>query len=120
MEDRRKRAGNYGEAAAAGYLAAKGYVILAQNFRAYGGEIDIVAKDGEYIVFIEVKYRRQTAYGRPIEAITEKKRRAMIAAAYGYLAKNGRGDEYCRFDVVEVFGREQLDVNHIENVFGEN
>jgi putative endonuclease len=118
--DRRKRAGNYGETAAEGYLAAKGYAILARNYRAWGGEIDIIAKDGDYIVFIEVKYRRQTAYGRPVAAITQKKRRAMVAAAYGYLADNGRGDENCRFDIIEVFGREQLDINHIENAFGES
>ena len=118
--DRRKRAGNYGETAVTGYLAAKGYEILARNYRAWGGEIDIVAKDSDYIVFIEVKYRRQLAYGRPAEAVTHKKRRAIIAAAYGYLAEYCRGDENCRFDIIEVFGREQLTINHIENAFGEN
>lgn len=120
MADRRKRAGGYGEAVAKGFLEAKGYKILARNFKAFGGEIDIVAKDGDYIVFVEVKYRRQLAFGRPVEAITEKKRRALIAAAYGYMAQNGRGDENCRFDIIEVFEREQLHINHIENAFGEN
>ena len=120
VNDRRKRAGNYGEAAAAGYIEAKGYEILVRNYRAFGGEIDIVAKSGDYVVFIEVKYRKQLAYGRPVDAITEKKRRSLIAAAYGYLAENGRGDENCRFDIIEVFGREQLHINHIENAFGES
>lgn len=118
--DRRKKAGDYGENVAKGYLEAKGYAILTQNFRAFGGEVDIVAKDGDYIVFIEVKYRKQLAYGRPVAAVTESKRRKIVAAAYGYLAQNGRGDEYCRFDIIEVFGREQLAINHIENAFGEN
>jgi putative endonuclease len=117
---RRKRAGNYGEAAAAGLLRAKGYEILNQNFRAFGGEIDIVAKDGDYIVFVEVKYRRQLDYGRPLEAVTRKKRRLLIRAAYGYLAQKGCSDENCRFDIIEVFGREMLHINHIENAFGEN
>ena len=120
VDDRRKQAGNYGETAAAGYLAAKGYTILAQSYRAWGGEIDIVAKDGDYIVFVEVKYRRQLAYGRPAAAVTHKKRRTLIAAAYGYLAENARTDDNCRFDVIEIFGREQLAINHIENAFGEN
>jgi len=118
--DRRKSTGNYGEVAAAGYLEAKGYAILARNYKAWGGEIDIVAKSGDYIVFIEVKYRRQLAYGRPAAAVTQKKRRALVAAAYGYLAEKARGDANCRFDIIEVFGREQLHINHIENAFGEN
>ena len=121
---RRKKVGDYGEAAAMGYLVAKGFSILAKNYEAGGGEIDIVAQkheqDGVYIVFIEVKFRKQLAYGRPADAITSKKRRAMIGAAYVYLAENGRGDENCRFDVIEVFGREMLQINHIENAFGEN
>ena len=124
MSDRRKQAGNYGETAAAGYLEARGYAILARNYRAWGGEIDIVAQKteayGDYIVFVEVKYRKQLAFGRPAAAITQKKRRALIAAAYGYLAENARGDDNCRFDIIEVFGREQLHINHIENAFGES
>jgi len=122
--DRRKRTGDYGEVAAAGYLEAKGYDILARNYRIWGGEIDIIAREvtkhGEYIVFIEVKYRKQMTYGRPVAAVTQKKQRSSISAAYGYLAENGRGDENCRFDIIEVFGREQLHINHIENAFGEN
>lgn len=118
--DRRKQAGNFGEIAALGYLAAKGYVILAQNYRAWGKEIDIIAKDGDYIIFVEVKYRKQLDHGRPAEAITKRKRDSLVAAAYGYLAENGRGDENCRFDIIEIFGREQLHINHVENAFGEN
>ena len=118
--DRRKRAGNYGENAAAGYLRARGYVILTQNYESGGGEIDIVAKDGGYIVFVEVKYRRQLAYGRPADAITAKKQWAMVAAAQCYLAENGLVDADCRFDVIEIFGRELLEINHIENAFGES
>lgn len=120
MVDRRKRAGDYGETAALGYLAAKGYTILAQNYRAWGGEIDIIARSGDYIVFVEVKYRKQLAYGRPVAAITQKKRRNLISAAYGYLAEHARADANCRFDIIEVFGREQLHINHIENAFGES
>ncbi|MCL2573626.1 MAG: YraN family protein [Defluviitaleaceae bacterium] len=118
--DRRKTAGNYGETVAAGYLEGKGYTILARNHRAYGGEIDIVAKNGEYIVFVEVKFRKQLDYGRPMEAVSRKKQKSIIAAAYGYIARNCNGNEYCRFDVIEIFGREQMAINHIENAFGES
>ena len=114
-----KRHGNYGEIAAEGYLAAKGYEILEKNFRSGHTEIDIIAKDGEYLVFVEVKYRRQLNFGRPIEAISRRKQLNLISCAYGYLAREGLSDVPCRFDVVEVFGREWLTINHIENGFGE-
>ena len=120
MDNTRKKAGNYGETAALGYLAAKGYEILAQNYRDGAGEIDVIAKDGGYIVFAEIKYRRQLNFGRPVESITPAKRRSLISAAYGYLAKNNLNDADCRFDVIEVFGREMLEINHIENAFGES
>ncbi|MCL2377422.1 MAG: YraN family protein [Defluviitaleaceae bacterium] len=118
--DRRKQAGNFAETAATRYLAAKGYQILVQNYKVHGGEIDIIAKDSDYIVFIEVKYRKQLDYGRPAEAITVKKQRTMIKAARTYLAKEGFYEANCRFDIIEVFGREHLDVNHIENAFWES
>jgi len=120
MDSIRKKAGNYGEAAALGYLSAKGYIILTQNYRSGSGEIDIIAKEGEYIVFVEVKYRRQLNFGRPVDSITPAKRRSLISAAYGYLAKNNLNHADCRFDVIEVFGREILEINHIENAFGES
>ena len=118
--DRRKAAGNFAENVAAGYLTGLDYVILAQNYAANGGEIDIIAEKNGYVVFVEVKYRRQLAYGRPAEAITPKKQQAMIGAAQQYLAESGRHNADCRFDVIEIFGRELLDINHIENAFGEN
>ncbi|MCL2396513.1 MAG: YraN family protein [Defluviitaleaceae bacterium] len=118
--DKRKKIGNFGETAAAGYLAAKGYEILARNYKAAGGEIDIVARDGGCIVFAEVKYRKQIGYGRPAAAVTSAKQRAIIAAAGCYLAEHGRMDADCRFDVIEIFGREMLEINHIENAFWES
>ena len=119
MEDRRKTAGNYGENAAVGYLASKGYKMVAQNFRHAGGEIDIVARDGGVLVFVEVKYRKQLNFGRPAEDVGVAKRKAIITAAYAYLYENDLHDISCRFDVIEVFGRELLEINHIENAFEE-
>jgi len=115
--DRRAAAGNYGETAAKGYLTAKGYEIVAERYRASGGEIDLIAKDGSYLVFVEVKYRRQVNFGSPAAGITVAKRRAIAAAARRYLADKALIDVDCRFDVIEVFGREQLTINHIENAF---
>jgi len=119
--DRGKKAfGNYGEAAAQGYLAAKGYEILEKNYKSAGGEIDIIAQDGDYLVFVEVKYRRGTNFGRPIEAITRRKQRALADCAMSYLVGRGLWDAPCRFDIVEVFGRELLEINHVINAFEVN
>jgi len=115
--ERRKRAGNYGEATAKGYLTAKGYEILETQYRREGGEIDIVAKDGGYLVFVEVKYRRQTRYGSPAAAVTAAKQKALTTAAWFYLSENNLADADCRFDIIEIFGKEQLEINHIQNAF---
>jgi len=114
-----KRIGNYGETAARGYIEAKAYIVLAKNYKSPHGEIDIIAMDGAYYVFIEVKYRRQLSFGRPAEAVSRRKQRNLIACAYTYLEEQGLSDVPCRFDIIEVFGREILEVNHIVNGFGE-
>ena len=116
--DKRGR-GNYGEAAAKGYLAAKGFKVLAEKYWADRGEIDLIAKDpGDgYLVFVEVKYRRQTGFGSPGESVTAAKRRAIILAAQQYLAENELFEQDCRFDVIEITGRELLEINHIKNAF---
>ena len=111
------RKGNYGEAVARGYLERRGFAVLEMNYKRAGGEIDIIARDGDGIVFIEVKYRRSLAAGLPRIAVTPSKQRAIIQTAQYYIAENELTDVDMRFDVVEVFGREQLDVNHIQNAF---
>jgi len=117
MDNRRATAGRYGETAAKGYLAAKGYEILAERYKAGAGEIDIIAKDSGCLVFVEVKYRKQASFGSPAASITAAKRRAIAQTAEYYIAEMDLADADCRFDVVEVFGREQLDINHIEDAF---
>jgi len=114
-----KLKGDYGENAVAGYLEAKGYHILKRNFKANGGEIDIITKDGEYIVFIEVKYRTNANYGEAAEAVDFSKSRRIISAAKQYLHKNDKWEHPCRFDIIEVFGKEQLNITHHENAFWE-
>ncbi|MCL2620906.1 MAG: YraN family protein [Defluviitaleaceae bacterium] len=112
--------GDYGENAALGYLEAKGYKVLSTNYKAGGGEIDIIAKDGEYIVFVEVKYRQGNAFGGGFDAITPAKVRRIIKSAKTYLYKQNQWESPCRFDIIEIFGREQLEINHIENAFWED
>ena len=113
----KRQVGGYGEAVARGYLVRRGFTVLEMNYKRGGGEIDIIAKDGAYIVFIEVKYRRNLAMGLPRIAVTPAKQRTIIQTARHYISENNLVDTDFRFDVVEVFGRERLDINHIPNAF---
>jgi putative endonuclease len=87
------------EALAAQYLARQGLTIVARNFRTRFGEIDVIAKDGSTLVFVEVRLRSSERFGGALESITAQKRARMIAAARGYLATIG-GEPACRFDAI--------------------
>ena len=100
--DPRRRLGDAGEAAAERWLRSAGLVIVARGFRARCGEIDLVARDGPVVVFVEVKTRTQGAFGRPAEAVTSVKRGRIARVASLFLARTGWGEKACRFDVVEV------------------
>lgn len=97
-----KITGNYGEEIACVYLKKQGYKILARNYRIRGGEIDIVAKDGETLVFIEVKTRWSHEYGPPTESMTFWKIKALLKTARFYVAKIGWGNKEYRLDFVGV------------------
>jgi len=97
-----RRVGSEGEQAAAAYLASQGYRIIARNVRFRAGEIDLVAEEGGFLVFVEVKTRRGRGFGSPAEAVTADKRRRLVRLASLYLARLGRPAPPCRFDVVEV------------------
>ncbi|MBR0373520.1 MAG: YraN family protein [Mogibacterium sp.] len=105
----RVRFGRLGEDFAIGLLRDMGYVILARNYRCYQGEIDVIARRGQVIHFIEVKTRFGSGNGRPEEAVTDKKQKAMRSAAKYFMSRVG-SDEY---DVV-------FDVMAIEVAFIEN
>ena len=94
--------GERGEEAAARHLLSLGYIILERRFRTRAGEIDLVARDGDTLVFVEVKARTSLACGRPAEAVDGRKRGRIVRAASLYLARHGGGEAPCRFDVVEV------------------
>ena len=110
--------GDRGEQIAEAYLTARGYELLARNYRAGHYELDLVMRQGKTIVFVEVKARSGTAFGTPAEFVTKRKRRNLLFAAQAYLQTCNVGDAPVRMDVVEVYlsdGR----VRHIENAFGE-
>lgn len=93
--------GAKGEETAANFLKRKGYTILAQNYKADRCEIDIIAKDKETLVFVEVKTRKSNAYGYPEEAVTPAKQRNMVRAAEVYIEENQWKGEI-RFDIVSL------------------
>lgn len=97
--------GRAGEAEAAHFLEERGLAILARNVRAGGGELDLVARDGASVVFVEVKWRRDASRGTPAEAVTPLKRRRLLSAARAWLAANPSGaPRDVRFDVVAIEG----------------
>jgi putative endonuclease len=111
--------GRLGESVAQRALEAEGYAVLATRFRSRYGEIDIVCDEGGVLVFVEVKARRTGRSGTAAEAITRRKRRRIAAMALDYLAREGRLDVRCRFDVVAIdrLGTPEMTVRIIRNAF---
>lgn len=112
----KRRIGSEKELLASEYLQQQGYEILEQNYYTRSGEIDLIAKEAGYLVFLEVKYRKTTANGYPEEAVTYQKQQRLIRAARYYMLTHGFG-EYtpCRFDVVAITGAQ---IRLIRNAFG--
>lgn len=86
----------------AGYLAARGCTIIARRYRWRHGEIDLVVRDGEELVFVEVRARRRRDYGTGAETVTARKQRRVVASARHFIRERGLWDSPCRFDVVSV------------------
>jgi len=97
--DARAQAGVDAEALAARFLESRGLTIVARNFRVRRGEIDLIARDGETLVFVEVRLRSSARFGGAAESITAAKRARLVAAAQVYLLGQ-RGDPACRFDAI--------------------
>lgn len=116
----RQRPGQAGEDLACAQLEQRGLGILERNFRCRGGEIDVVARDGEVVVFVEVKERSSASHGAAIEAVTPLKRRRLLRAARFYAAGHGLLDKPVRFDVVAIdWGPEGPRVRHEKGAFRE-
>lgn len=117
MSRQRRRLGERGEDLAVDYLRKKGFRILERNFRCRLGEIDIIARDGGDIVFVEVRSRSSSQYGLAQESINRNKMNRLRRLAGFYLAGRGEGELNVRFDVVAVNWAGQEVVTHIENAF---
>ena len=117
----RKSLGTWGEEQAARYLRLRGYSILERNYSCRGGEIDIVAKKGNFIVFVEVKLRKNADFAEAREFVTHAKQRRILATAQLYLAGHD-WDLQPRFDVIEVYAPDgeqsrKVRINHIKDAF---
>ncbi len=113
--------GRRGEDEAVRVLKKRGYKILERNFRARFGEIDIIARHGDTVVFVEVKARsdKTAGFGTPAEAVGRKKQDRIIKTAHEWLRKDKKKDRAVRFDVVEVvMGDDGFETNVIEDAFG--
>ena len=109
--------GKRSEIIASDFLKKKGYKILEINYKNKIGEIDVIAKDGDYIVFVEVKSRLSGAFGHPFEAIDERKQQKIHAVASLYMIKNQKYGTNCRFDAISILGLENPEITHIIDAF---
>lgn len=109
--------GKIGENVATQYLMQKNYQIVERNFYCRQGEIDIITKDKNELVFIEVKTRTNKVYGRPVDAITAYKKKCIMKSIEYYLFKYKLEDIPIRIDVIEVYEKTENKyyVNHIKN-----
>lgn len=109
--------GSFGESIAEKFLRDKGYSILKKNYHSRFGEIDIIAKDKDTLVFVEVKTRTSFSFGTPLEAINSWKMRKLIKTSQFFLNQFGYGDVPYRFDAIEVItSHSKNEINHIENI----
>jgi len=115
--DMRHLFGSAGESAAAAYLKKNRYKILGQNYSCRFGEIDVIAQQGKYIVFVEVKTRKNENFAQAREFVTRAKQERIMKAAMLWLQQND-SDLQPRFDVIEVVGEGRTQkITHIENAF---
>ena len=104
MRQNKRNTGTLYEQATGYYLEQQGYIVLEYNYRCSFGEIDLIAKDGEYLVFCEVKFRRNRRKGSPLEAVDIRKQRTIYRCAQCYLTERHVPECACRFDVIGVEG----------------
>ena len=108
--------GKIGEDIASKYLIEKGYIIIERNFRCKQGELDIIAKFEESIVFVEVKTRTNKKYGEPIDAVTYMKKMHILKSINYYLYSKGIENQSIRIDIIEVYIREnKYYIKHTKN-----
>lgn len=115
--------GHQGEALALAYLLGQQYAIVEKNYRKACGEVDIIAKDRDTLVFVEVKSRTSKAFGTPFEAVDARKQRQLSRIAHEYLHTHQLGEASARFDVIAVLlhpDNRPATIEHIKNAFDFN
>jgi putative endonuclease len=113
-----KTLGDRGEEIAARHLARAGWTVTHRNFRLGHKEIDLVARRGEVVAFVEVKTRAGLGYGHPLEAITARKRREIAQVATAWIERHGAPGDVYRFDAVAVLVRGgEPEVEHVEDAW---
>jgi putative endonuclease len=118
-DDSRQARGKAAEQAAARFLAAKGLHMLTRNYRCRLGELDMVMRDGNSLVFVEVRYRRRSDFGSAVDSVDARKRGRLVAAARHYLAQQRLPEDTpCRFDVIAISPAADNDgVEWVRNAF---
>ena len=108
-----------GEEDAERYLIKQGYEILERNYRSQQGEVDIIARDKESLVFVEVKNYSYRSYGSPVGAVGKNKKQSIIHAAETYIYKNNIEDVYSRFDVIAIYRKHDGSqmIEHFKDAF---
>ncbi len=112
-----KAIGDLAEGLAARFLEQQCLKVLTRNFRCRGGEIDLICRNGRTLVFVEVRLRRNSAFGGAAESITNSKQRRIILAAQHYLAANVKTECACRFDCILLDGRTEDHIEWIRDAF---
>ena len=115
----RQLLGQQGESSAAHFLKSKGYEIIEKNYRCTYGEIDLIVRDNEIIVFVEVKTRSSKAFGGPAAAVNYRKQNQISKVAQHFLVDKKLGDVDARFDVVSIVAKngKPLQIEHLTDAF---
>ncbi len=119
MSDFRRQLGQSGEQMAVDFLEQEGYSIVTRNFRCKTGEIDIIARDKDYLVIVEVKTRRNKKYGEPAASVDFHKQRQICKATQYYLQRHELFEQDIRFDVIAIVAPDNTapTIQHIINAF---
>ena len=108
--------GKFGENLAVNYLEKNGYKIVNKNFRTKFGEIDIIAEKGNYIIFVEVKFRKNPEFGKAEEAISPQKLKKIVSTANFYLKNFYRKNKNPRIDIIAINCFDKVEINHYKNI----
>ena len=108
--------GQAAESKALDFLQHKGLRLLSRNYRCKNGEIDLIMQQGETLVFVEVRFRQSSRFGSAAESVTSAKQHKLLLTANHYLQQNGM-DSPCRFDVLGIGGKDQTEIEWIQNAF---